>query len=68
MDHIDISGGKLLGEFMFLLLYTKLCMLRNPFVQLQILGNCNPLSYLLQVYITLKEATYCREVWRIGPH
>ena len=42
-------------------------MLRNPFVQLQNQGNCNPLSYLLQANITLKEATYCHEVWKIGP-
>ena len=37
-------------------------MLRNPFVQLQNQGNCNPLSYLLQANITLKEATYCHEL------
>ena len=43
-------------------------MLRNPFVQLQNQGNCNPLSYLLQVNVILKEATYCHEVWRIEPH
>ena len=64
----DIGGGKLLGESMLLSLYTNLCMLRNPFVQLQNQGNCNPLSYLLQVNVILKEATYCHEVWRIEPH